>query len=97
VAGRRAGRLAVAAGERRTAATDAGSAVSAAAAVLAQQIIDLDGRPSRGKGFDKQYRRLVSDYAELLGEFPGREDPAALERRIEALSTRCRKLAARAG
>lgn len=97
VAGRRAGRLAVAAGERRTAATDAGSAVSAAAAVLAQQIIDLDGRSSRGKGFDQQYRRLVSDYAELLGEFPGREDPAALERRIEALSVRCRKLAARAG
>jgi hypothetical protein len=97
VAGRRAGRRAVAAGEQRTAATDAGSAVSAAAAVLAQQIIDLDGRPARGKGFDKQYRRLVSDYAELLGELPGREDPAGLERRIEALSTRCRKLAARAG
>jgi hypothetical protein len=97
VAGRRAGRLAVVAGERRTAATDAGSAVSAAAAVLAQQIIDLDGRPGPGKGFDKQYRRLVSDYAELLGELPGGDDPAALERRIDALSARCRRLAAKGG
>ncbi|GAA3902307.1 hypothetical protein [Actinoplanes auranticolor] len=97
LAGRRAGRLAVAEGERRAAAVDAGNATSAAAAVLAQQIVDLDGRSPRGrqKTFDKQYRRLAGDYADLLGELTDGTDPAALDRRIEALSKRCRELAAR--
>ena len=99
LAGRRAGRLAVARAERRTAAVDAGSAVNAAAAVLAQQIIDLDGYYTRSKvrTFDKQYRRLAGDYAGLLGELTAGAEDAGLERRIEALSTRCRKLAARVG
>jgi hypothetical protein len=99
VAGRRAGRLAVAADERRAAAVDAGSAVSAAAAVLAQQIVELDGRYAAGgrTTFDQQYRRLVGDYAALLGDLTEDGDPAALARRVETLSDRCRKLAARAG
>jgi hypothetical protein len=99
LAGRRAGRLALAESARRTAAADAGSEVSAAAAVLAQQIIELDGRygRSRLKTFDKQYRRLAGDYAELLGELSHGRDSAALGRRIEALNDCCRKLAAKAG
>ena len=97
VAGRRAGRLALAADERRTADADAGSALGAAAAVLAQQIIELDGRYSANsrKNFDKQYRRLVGDYADLLGDLTDEADQAGLELRVEALSDRCRKLAAR--
>ena len=97
VAGRRAGRLALAADERRTADADAGSALGAAAAVLAQQIIELDGRYSANsrKSFDKQYRRLVGDYADLLGDLTDEADQAGLELRVEALSDRCRKLAAR--
>ncbi|WP_433719787.1 hypothetical protein ACQP2Y_33355 [Actinoplanes sp. CA-051413] len=97
VAGRRAGRLAVAEHERRAAAVDAGNATSAAAAVLAQQIVELDGRSPRGrrKTFDNQYRRLAGDYAELLGELAAGTGSAALDRRIEALSKRCRELAAR--
>ncbi|MFI7546923.1 hypothetical protein [Actinoplanes sp. NPDC049599] len=99
VAGRRAGRLAVVADERRTAARDAGTATNAAAAVLAQQIVDLDGRYGHSslRTFDKQYRRLVGDYTELLGELTDGGDPAALERRVESLSARCRRLAAKAG
>ena len=93
--GRRAGRLAMAAGERRAAAVDAGSAVSAAAGVLAQQIIELDGRYSSSRRFDKQYRRLVGDYTELLGDLAEGAGDGAMERRVEALSARCRKLAAR--
>jgi hypothetical protein len=93
LAGRRAGRLAIAADERRVAAVDAGSALSAAAGVLAQQIIDLDERYASSK----QYRRLVGDYVTLLGDLTSGTDAGVLERRVEALGARCRKLAAKPG
>jgi hypothetical protein len=93
VTGRRAGRAAVRGSELRAEAVDAGSVLGAAAGVLAQQIIDLDGR----RPFDREYRRLVGDYTELLSDLPGGAEAAVLERRIAALSKRCRKLAARAG
>jgi hypothetical protein len=96
VAGRRAGRLAADAAEQRTADTDARVELGAAAAVLAQQIIDLDTRYATGRkrsAFDREYRRLSSDYTELLGELGDGADPAALGSRIAALSGRCRELA----
>jgi hypothetical protein len=106
VAGRRAGRLATAQGESRQKATDARSALAASAAVLAQQIIDLDGRyqpaiaptTSRGrakqKSFDRQYRQLTSDYTKLLGELGEGVENDELSVRVAALSARCRKVAA---
>lgn len=66
--------------------------------MLAQQIIDLDKRytPRRKPtAFDKRYRRLTSDYTELLGELTDGAGEAALTRQVEALSERCRKLAVR--
>jgi hypothetical protein len=96
VAGRRAGRLAADAGERREADTDARTELGAAAAVLAQQIIDLDARYATGRersAFDRKYRRLSSDYTELLGELGDGADPGVLGSRIAALSGRCRELA----
>jgi hypothetical protein len=90
--------------ERRDSADDARSALSAAAAVLAQQIIDLDkqyGRRPAGdqrRKFDRKYRTLVSDYTELLDAIAAadsRQDgvPAGLAERVEALNARARKLA----
>lgn len=105
VVGRRAGRLATAKGDRREAATDERSVLSAAATVLAQQIIDLDRRyrpaiapatgrgRSRQKGFDRQYRQLTSDYTKLLAELGTGVETAELSARVEALSKRCRRLA----
>lgn len=76
VGGRRAGRLADARRHRRDENADGRSALSAATAVLAQQIIDLDQRYAatrrRGRGsaaeraFGREYLALTSDYAELL-------------------------------
>jgi hypothetical protein len=97
IAGRRAGRLAADAGERRAAAADARTELGAAAAVLAQQIIDLDRRYAANRKqsvFGRRYRRLASDYTELLGELAGGTDESALRPRIQALSERCRKLRA---
>lgn len=100
LAGRRAGRLAADHRERLAAAGDDGTALSAAAAVLAQQIIDLDGR-SRGlgahdTGFQRRYRRLTSDYVAILAEVAAADAPAAaaLTRRVEALTAKARRLAA---
>lgn len=97
-AGRRAGRAAVAGQEDRAAAADAATVTGAAAAVLAQQIVDLDRRQltsGRPKNFDQQYRRLASDYADLLGDLTGDTDPARVAKRVAQLSERCRRLAAR--
>lgn len=100
---RRAGRLAAARRERRDSVDDARSALSAGAAALAQQIIDLDkqyGRRPAGdqRKFDRKYRALVSDYTELLtaiAAVDSRHDgvPDGLAERVEALNTRARKLA----
>ncbi|MGW4498086.1 hypothetical protein ACWENR_05635 [Micromonospora sp. NPDC004336] len=73
VGGRRAGRLAAARRHRRDESADARSALGAAAAVLAQQIIDLDQRYARAvrragddPEFARKYLKLTTDYAALL-------------------------------
>ena len=100
VAGRRAGRLAADQRERLTAAGDARTALNAAAAVLAQRIIDLDGH-ARGlgrhdAGFQRRYRRLTSDYVAILGEVAAADarTAATLTRRVEGLTAKARRLAA---
>lgn len=101
---RRAGRLAANRRERRDSADDARSALSAGAAVLAQQIIDLDkqyGRRPAGderKKFDRKYRTLVSDYTELLTAIAAADArhevvPDELAERVESMNERARKLA----
>jgi hypothetical protein len=95
LASRRATRTALRRRERRDAEADARTELAAAAAVLAQEIIDLDKRYARDKGkskFARGYRRLVSDYATLLPDLD-RETPE-LRARVEELLTRARKLAA---
>lgn len=105
---RKAGKLEAARRERLDSAGDARSVLSAGAAVLAQQIIDLDGRYarlSRGRKagvatseqrqFLNKYRRLVADYTELLAEITTVDEDrvAELADRVEALSDRGRALA----
>ncbi|WP_326563462.1 hypothetical protein [Micromonospora peucetia] len=103
VGGRRAGRLADARRRRRDENADGRSALSAAAAVLAQQIIDLDQRyaaaPRRArlgdaeKAFGREYRALTSDYVALLDRVSavdGDDEDAVrgLIDRVDALSRR---------
>ncbi|PRY40691.1 hypothetical protein CLV43_106432 [Umezawaea tangerina] len=92
---RRAGGLATARQERRDAAGDARSALGASAAVLAQQIIDLDRRytATTDKAFARKYRRITTDYTGLLAEIAaGRTHPDVLTTRVTVLSERCAKL-----
>ncbi|MBK1783585.1 hypothetical protein [Prauserella cavernicola] len=108
LAARRAGRLAAARKERRDSAHDARSALGAAAAVLAQQIIELDGvyarlrrRVNAGtatedqRSFVTRYRSLVTDYTELLGELSTMDEGRArhLRGRVENLTDKGRRLA----
>ncbi|MFY1595674.1 hypothetical protein [Micromonospora sp. WMMD737] len=105
--GRRAGRLADARRRRRDDNADARSALSAAAAVLAQQIIDLDRwyamaeRQAHVDGaketFGRKYLALTSDYAALLGHVTAvdADDEDAVRRlveRVDALSGRAAAL-----
>lgn len=93
LASRRAARTALARRERRDAEADARTELAAAAAVLAQQIIDLDRRYAREKGkFAQGYRTLVADYANLLPDLD--RDTPELRARVGKLLTRARKLAA---
>ncbi|MEV7037608.1 hypothetical protein [Amycolatopsis sp. NPDC051061] len=95
LAARRAGRTSVARRERRDAEADERTELAGAAAVLAQEIIDLDKRYARQTGksrFARDYRTLVSDYTNLLPDLD-RETPE-LRARVEKLLTRTRKLAA---
>lgn len=92
---RRAGRLAAVRQENRETAEDAETSFNARAAVLAQQIIELDRRYSRARKqptFRKKYRKLAADYAELIADLDNR-DREALGRRIQSLTDRCRDLA----
>jgi hypothetical protein len=87
LAGRRAGRATAAHRARRDRATDSRTMLSAATAVVAQQIIDLDSRyatavkPFRsrpgadGAAFAGTYRDLMTEYGRLL------DDVAAADRR----------------
>ncbi|MGK5522310.1 hypothetical protein ACSNN9_23550 [Micromonospora sp. URMC 107] len=103
VGGRRAGRLADARRRRRDENADARSALGAAAAVLAQQIIDLDQRYAWAErhahvsgveeGFGRRYLALTSDYAALLDRVAAvdTDDEDAVRRlvdRVDALSRR---------
>ena len=99
--GRRAARLATGRRERRDAATDERSALSAATGVLAQQIIDLDARYGRpGAPSAGRYRELSTEYVQLLGRIADADrdgaDLRGLAGRTEALSRRARSLAAEA-
>ncbi|MFI9642485.1 hypothetical protein ACIG87_20910 [Micromonospora sp. NPDC051925] len=106
--GRRAGRLAAARRVRRDEVTDSRSALSAATAGLAQQIIDLDqwyarSRGRRGGGdddkrFARRYRKLTSDHAALLDRLATLDDAdeeavRALTGRVESLSRQALVLA----
>ncbi|AGL18870.1 hypothetical protein [Actinoplanes sp. N902-109] len=87
LAGRRAGRIAADRRDRLAHAEDARTALSAAAAVLAQQIIDLDAR-------GVPVHKLSSDYVALLGDMATADagTAPALTARVEALLHRSRKL-----
>ncbi|MEW2377448.1 hypothetical protein AB0883_15295 [Micromonospora sp. NPDC047812] len=107
VGGRRAGRLADARRRRRDENADARGALGAAAAVLAQQIIDLDQRYARARreayvsgaeeSFGRRYLALTSDYAALLDRVAAvdADDEDAVRRlvdRVDALSGRASAL-----
>ncbi|WP_431729298.1 hypothetical protein [Verrucosispora sp. TAA-831] len=95
IAGRRAGRLAAQRRRRRDEQADERSALSAAAAGLAQQIVDLDQRYGRlsARSTGRGYARLVSDYTRLLGEL---SDAGAGEVTVRRLRERVDELASRA-
>ncbi|MFJ9786703.1 hypothetical protein ACIRSS_44530 [Amycolatopsis sp. NPDC101161] len=98
LAARRTGRVAVARKDRRETEADERTELAAAAAVLAQRIIDLDQRYARQKGrskFAQGYRSLVTDYTKLLPDL-GQETPQ-LRARVEKLLTRARKLSTQKG
>ncbi|WP_020665092.1 hypothetical protein [Amycolatopsis benzoatilytica] len=68
--------------------------LSSSAAVLAQEIIDLDSRYARAdqnSSSVRRYRQLASDYANLLPQL-GKDDDR-LRARVEELLVRARKLA----
>ncbi|WKU07815.1 hypothetical protein [Micromonospora sp. HUAS LYJ1] len=104
--GRRAGRLAAARRVRRDERTDGRSALSAATAGLAQQIIDLDPKyallSSRRNGDDssfvRRYRQLTADHTALLDRLSTLDDAdetavRELTARVESLSRRAQSLA----
>ncbi|MFE7869226.1 hypothetical protein ACFUYE_02615 [Micromonospora humida] len=104
--GRRAGRLAAARRVRRDERTDSRSALSAATAGLAQQIIDLDptyallsSRPDGDdSSFVRRYRQLTADHTALLDRLSTLDDadePAVREltTHVESLSRRAQSLA----
>ncbi|MBQ1075840.1 hypothetical protein KBX06_22155 [Micromonospora sp. C31] len=101
--GRRAGRLADARRHRRDENADARSALGAAAAVLAQQIIDLDQRYARARrqayvsdgeeAFGRKYLALTSDYAALLDRVAAvdADDDEAVRGLVERVDTLSRR------
>ncbi|QOC91401.1 hypothetical protein [Micromonospora craniellae] len=97
-AGRRAARLAADRRRRRDEQADERSALSAAAAGLAQQIVDLDKRYGQlsARSTGRGYARLVGDYTRLLVELSaaGEADSTVrrLRERVDELSTRATML-----
>jgi hypothetical protein len=92
---RRAGRLAAGHRAERDAASDARGSLNAKAAVLAKQIIDLDGRyPRADKDFRRKYQQLAADYAELAADLTDGDVEPELGPKVDALTTRARDLAA---
>jgi hypothetical protein len=95
VVGRRAGRLAQDHRAERDAASDARSSLNAKAAVLAKQIIDLDGRyPRGGRTFRRKYQELAAEYAELAADLTDGEVQPELPSKVDSLTDRARELAA---
>ena len=89
LAGRRAGRAAVDRRERLDAATDDRVALSAATAVIAQHLIDLDARYRVGSlDFQRHYVRLAKDYVTLLDDLDAPDASA----RVEKLAGRALRL-----
>ncbi|GGM14693.1 hypothetical protein [Micromonospora yangpuensis] len=106
--GRRAGRLAAVRRARRDERTDDRSALSAATAGLAQQLIDLDQtyarigrtpRSGRDHQFLDRYRTLTTEYVALLDDLAPTAGDAAtvvrLRERVDGLSRRAAELADR--
>jgi hypothetical protein len=90
VGGRRAGRAAAAREARRVAATDEAGQAAAAVGVLAQRIVDLDGKP-RSAAAERKFRRLAADYADLVRGVDTVK-PDTLIGRVETLGRRCAAL-----
>lgn len=90
VAGRRAGRATAALEARRSAAADAAGKASVAVSSLAQRIVDLDGKAFKPAA-ERRYRRLASDYADLVHGVDT-VDPDALIKRVQTLGRRCADL-----
>jgi hypothetical protein len=98
--GRRVGRLEDVRRRRRDERADERAVLSAAVAVLAQQIVDLD-QPyaQRGKRARRTYARLAGDYARLLDDVTALDDAddtgvRRLHERVRALDGRAAALAA---
>jgi hypothetical protein len=90
VAGRRAGRATAALEARRSAVADAAGKAGVAVSSLAQRIVDLDGKQFKPAA-ECKYRRLASDYADLVREVDA-ADTAALIKRVATLGRRCSEL-----
>jgi hypothetical protein len=90
VAGRRAGRATAALEGRRSAVADAAGKAGVAVSSLAQRIVDLDGKQFKPAA-ERKYRRLASDYADLVREVDA-ADTAALIKRVATLGRRCSEL-----
>ncbi|MDG4765037.1 hypothetical protein O7632_13145 [Solwaraspora sp. WMMD406] len=108
--GRRVGRRAAARAADRQELADSRSRLSAATAVLAQRIIDLDrryatveravARTNQRRDFLRRYRELTLDYTELLprivaADERGQPDVDQLITEVKALTVRSDRLAAR--
>jgi hypothetical protein len=85
--GRRVGRLADRHQSEHEELSDARASLNAKAAVLAQQIIDLDRRTATD-----ERRRLAADYAELAAELAADDPDPGLGDRIDVLTERAREL-----
>lgn len=95
--GRRAARRADERRARRQDTADARSALSAASATLAQQIIDLDRRyKAHSPKVDRACRELAADYATLLEEITTLDSAGGSDQQWAGLAERCRILTARA-
>lgn len=87
--GRRVGRLAAGHREERDAASDLRGSLNVRAAGLAKQIIELDTRyPRANREFKRKYRKLASDYTELVADLTSDDVDPGLGNRVDALTDR---------
>lgn len=96
IVGLRAGRRAATHRAERDAAEDTRGSITAKAAVLAKHIIELDGRVSvKDKEFQRQYRQLAADYAELATDLTDGEVQPELGEQVDKLTARAKTLMAK--